>query len=358
LTIALTVLAMCFIGLQILYVQSVGGLPTIEEANPKLQLQSIVLHPLAFVGVIAETFRLYATFLASSTIGILGWLDTWLPDLSYFIFAVVIALTLCVQVASFSRISWRSTLLGSMHSCFAIAVAVLLASSAATILIFVSQYLTWTPLGHGVVQGVQGRYFFAPILLAATILTAALVAWSQVRFSLNKNNRVVRIGDAFPVFLIFSIVVSQHFTAWVLLDRYYLAPALASNVLAQPKFVTAISAAVAPSSQTAAANIPVTGYATIINAGRVQATDCSIALPMGVSADFLYQPTDPASNAPIGSRNTPTDIAPGQAQTFLFIITPSKAFSTDISLTFVCTNSHPAPVVQGVNTLRLIVTGQ
>jgi hypothetical protein len=260
-----------------------------------------------------------------------------------------------VQVISLSRVSWRSSILANVRSCLTIAAAVLLASLVTLILIFGSQYLTWTPVGHGVVEGVQGRYFFAPILVALPILAAVLAALLQRTFSL-KESTVNRIGDAFSVFLIFMILLSQHFTAWILLDRYYLEPAPANEVTTRGKPVTAISAAVVPTSQTTVVDTPVTGYATIINAGRVLATECSLALPKDVPANFLYQVTDRATNTPVGRRNIPIDIAPRQAQSFLFVITPTRPVDMDVSLDFLCANSDPAPVTPGVNTFRLITT--
>jgi hypothetical protein len=97
----------------------------------------------------------------------------------------------------------------------------------------------------------------------------------------------------------------------------------------------------------------VTAFATIINAGAATATACSIALPSGIPATFLYQTTDPHTNTPVGTANTPADIPPGQAQTFYFAITPSSPFTQDIPLVFTCTNTNPAPVIEGVNTFFL-----
>ena len=74
----------------------------------------------------------------------------------------------------------------------------------------------------------------------------------------------------------------------------------------------------------------------------------------GVPAGFSYQTTDPATNALIGTPDTPIDIGAGGSQTFLFAFTPSAAFApTDVELSFDCTNSEPAPTTLGLNTLLL-----
>ena len=101
---------------------------------------------------------------------------------------------------------------------------------------------------------------------------------------------------------------------------------------------------------------PVTAFASIINAGTVAATKCSIQLPAGVQANFKYQTTDPATNVPTGTANTPVDIAAGATKTFYFAITPTAFFSQDIPLVFVCDNTDPAPSIPGLNTFLLTVT--
>jgi hypothetical protein len=111
-----------------------------------------------------------------------------------------------------------------------------------------------------------------------------------------------------------------------------------------------IFAAVAPNARTTRIGTTVTGFGTIINASSNNATACSIALPSGVAATFLYQTTNPATNEPSGTPNTPVDIASGKFQSYYFAITPTQAFSQDIPLIFDCTNTNPAPVFTGLNT--------
>ena len=120
---------------------------------------------------------------------------------------------------------------------------------------------------------------------------------------------------------------------------------------------TSIVAAVAPTARTTTVGATVTGFATIINAGTAVATACSIALPNGFPAAFLYQTTDPATNVPTGTPNTPAIIAAGAAQSFYFAITPSTIFSEDIALVFQCSNTpNPAASVAGLNTFLLTVS--
>jgi hypothetical protein len=117
---------------------------------------------------------------------------------------------------------------------------------------------------------------------------------------------------------------------------------------------TAIVSAVLPSSRSVEVSDAATAFAAITNAGGETATGCSIAPETTVPADFLYRTTDPATNEPTGQPNTRVDILSGEFQTFLFALTPTASFDpTDIELRFVCTNTDPAPVTIGLNTLLL-----
>ena len=118
---------------------------------------------------------------------------------------------------------------------------------------------------------------------------------------------------------------------------------------------THIVAAVAPNARTTAINTPVTGFATIINAGSVAANQCLISIPT-VSpsiADFLFQTTDPGSNMPVGTLNQSIDIPASAAQTFYFAITPHQKMSADIPLSFTCGNAAAAPRISGLTTFSL-----
>ena len=116
----------------------------------------------------------------------------------------------------------------------------------------------------------------------------------------------------------------------------------------------AIVAAVLPSSRSVQVGTAATAFATIINASSVTAAACGISLLTSLPATFTYQTTDPATNQVIGSPNTPVNIAAGAAQSYVFALTPSAPVGpTDVQLSFDCTNSDPAPINTGLNTLLL-----
>jgi len=113
-------------------------------------------------------------------------------------------------------------------------------------------------------------------------------------------------------------------------------------------------ASILPGSRSAVVNAPVTAFATMINAGGLPLTGCAFAPTTSVTADFLYQTTDPATNALIGTPDTPVDLAAGEAQSFVFAFTPTVAFgATDISFDFSCDGAGVATEIPGVNTFIL-----
>jgi hypothetical protein len=73
-----------------------------------------------------------------------------------------------------------------------------------------------------------------------------------------------------------------------------------------------------------------------------------------VPASFLYQTTNPATNALTGTTNAPVSIAAGKSQSFVLAFTPTAAFApTDVSFSFDCASTGAAASVTGLNTLLL-----
>jgi photosystem II stability/assembly factor-like uncharacterized protein len=115
-----------------------------------------------------------------------------------------------------------------------------------------------------------------------------------------------------------------------------------------------LAAAVLPSSRSVEVGTTATAFATIINASQGAASGCALAMSTSLPATFLYQTTNPATNALAGSPNTPVNIAAGSAQTFLFALTPTAAFNPiDAQLDFDCTGVTPVTVLPGINTLLI-----
>jgi hypothetical protein len=119
-----------------------------------------------------------------------------------------------------------------------------------------------------------------------------------------------------------------------------------------PASTSPLVSAVLPSSRSVEVGNRATAFATIINSGSATATGCQIAPVTSVPASFVYQTTNPATNALTGSPNTPVSIAAGRGQSFVIAFTPNAPFvPTTVALGFDCAGIDAAPSDTGLNTL-------
>lgn len=125
------------------------------------------------------------------------------------------------------------------------------------------------------------------------------------------------------------------------------------NIALAPAATPVTLASVLPSARSIARGTTATAFATMINTGAVPATACSLSAPPGFPANFSYQTTN-AANVPIGTPDTPVNIAAGKSQGFLFTVTPLVDLnSSELAIVFDCTNTPTTITVPGVNTLIL-----
>jgi len=135
-------------------------------------------------------------------------------------------------------------------------------------------------------------------------------------------------------------------------------PAIAALALAAASLAPDLAraddlvAATLPSSRSAVIGATVTAFATIINASGRALTGCTVGLS-GYPVTISYTPTDPNTNQPVGSTDTPFPLAIGAAQTLVLSFTPSAALSADLPLQFGCTGATTATSIPGVDTLLL-----
>lgn len=115
-----------------------------------------------------------------------------------------------------------------------------------------------------------------------------------------------------------------------------------------------IFGSVLPISRAIQVNTTATAFATVLNAGTTAAANCKLTIPNTVQGTFSFQTTDPSTNAPTGTANTPVTIAAGGAQTFVFAIKPTATFTqTDIPIGMSCDGGLAVGAITGVNTFLL-----
>ncbi len=109
-------------------------------------------------------------------------------------------------------------------------------------------------------------------------------------------------------------------------------------------------AAVLPSSRSVQVNQYATFFASVINAGTEDLSNCRAQIANGVPGTFWYRPTD-RSNFPVGERSTSANIPAGSAQSyFLEFRSSSILVPVELSFNFLCDGTDPAPITPGVNT--------
>jgi hypothetical protein len=93
-----------------------------------------------------------------------------------------------------------------------------------------------------------------------------------------------------------------------------------------------VVSSVLPITRTVQSGSTATAFASIINPGSTgsTATGCGLRLPGATGAQFSYQTTTSA-NALTGTANTPTSIAAGATQNFIFSVTSAAAFDDNVN---------------------------
>jgi len=138
-------------------------------------------------------------------------------------------------------------------------------------------------------------------------------------------------------------------------DLAALPPLVSGGVFISTEQEVPLLSAILPRSRSAQVGSVVTVFATVFNTGNEEAVGCRIALATLVPVVLDYQITDPITNLPVGSQNTPVNIPAGGARSLVIGFIPTAAFApTDVRLSFDCANTpRPAPSDIGLNTVLL-----
>ena len=174
-----------------------------RAVNPKAQIVALILHPAMFwtlaTSVVTGTQGMEGSSFFREMVGILGWQDVILPDFFYGIAGcALVGATVATLARGTNLLPW-----------WAMGVSAL-AGAGAIFLIFFLEYVSWTPVGFPIVQGVQGRYFLPVLLFLPAMLPAV-------------RNRIFRrlCAPATVILMVFPSV-SVAVTIAAVVHRYYL----------------------------------------------------------------------------------------------------------------------------------------
>lgn len=126
-------------------------------------------------------------------VGILGWLDTPLPDIIYTFYGYLLFLVLLILLY------FRSTLSKG------ISILLIFTLLSSSLMIFFLLWLSWTPIGSDLILGVQGRYFI-PIFL----VFGALISYNT-KIQNQKLKNLLVLAVIFWIILVYSILP---YTLW------------------------------------------------------------------------------------------------------------------------------------------------
>lgn len=134
--------------------------------------------PINAISILVETFRGMGVFYLESAVGVLGWLDVYLPDWYYILMGFVLLAAIVLLLGDSRASIWQPMRVPLRI----LDIGVFLVVVPGTVLgIMFSLYLVESPVGDMVVRGVQGRYFL-PVIMALGLF---LPGFSRVRASMS-----------------------------------------------------------------------------------------------------------------------------------------------------------------------------
>ncbi|MCQ8240489.1 DUF2142 domain-containing protein [Rhizosaccharibacter radicis] len=151
-----------------------GSRPAVFDATDMgAQLRVLLARPWLFVTLPFHTIRRFPDVF-TQLLGVLGWINLVLPKR---LLALWAAALLAALLADGGAVGGRTLREGSSWQ-----EALLLggAAFATLLLIYLSQYLSFTPVGYDWISGVQGRYL-VPLLPLLALAVPVVPAWSRSR---------------------------------------------------------------------------------------------------------------------------------------------------------------------------------
>lgn len=199
--IAIALLPAAVIGAWVLFALASTQHPNTADMSAAERLLAYAAEPSRLVDVfwMTATTPAVTDFYGRSFVGVLGWLDTELPNAMYSAWGLLLgaAAVWTLAVADWRSVRWPNGLL-------------LLIGAGSALLVPMLLLLMWTPFDASTIEGVQGRYFLLPALVLALAIPTARHDGSQ------RIDRLV--GPAFVIFVALYVLVT---ILPLLVTRYY-----------------------------------------------------------------------------------------------------------------------------------------
>ena len=132
------------------YVGSAQGYEIAHQTNPDgssdvaAQLNFVLSEPMTYLGVLLETFKRCGKDHLESFVGVLGWLNVFLPKNFWAIYLFLLFI---------------SAIFGKLSLTLAKRMVLIFGTILSVTVIYLYEYLFWTPVHNDIVIAIQGRYF-------------------------------------------------------------------------------------------------------------------------------------------------------------------------------------------------------
>jgi uncharacterized membrane protein len=164
--------------------REISAFPIREGTNPSLQMAWVTRNPGTFViNCMTDVYVNYRVH-ADTAVGVLGWLDTWMPRWSLISLQCTLIAALVLGMIGYAR-ARRS---------FGNGLIIASAALASIGLVYLSQYLLWNRVGVTVVEGMQGRYLLPILLFCALLSYRDSVEKSGLWFWLHRVLEILSVG--------------------------------------------------------------------------------------------------------------------------------------------------------------------
>jgi uncharacterized membrane protein len=158
------------------------------------QISFMLSNPITFLQIFLNSLTNHNTWYLVSFVGYFGWLSTPLPSALVYLYIIFLLLTSLID---------ESIVTITIKQKF-ISLATLIISLTS---IFVLEYITWTQVGNGIIEGVQGRYFIpiAPLL-----------------FLLFYNDKIKINKKEFYWVIIMFLIITLLISLKIIIERFYI----------------------------------------------------------------------------------------------------------------------------------------
>ena len=170
--------------------------PLNSNANMYSQADFIIHNPIKYIWILTITTIVKFFRLLITSIGVLGWQDTKLDNLTYIIYPILISISIIYSgIKNFIIHNYQKYI-------------IIITAITGYVIISTYLYLAWSNVGSLIITGLNGKYY-TPLLIPIFAVIAALIKYKK-----DENNKIFNISAISITLILFSGAIS-------ILTRFY-----------------------------------------------------------------------------------------------------------------------------------------